>query len=378
LKKHALLSASSSKRWLMCPPSARLEENLPEEKTIYAEEGTFAHKVAEVFINFHIQKINKDEFATEMNKLSKSPFYTQELLDYLDIYISFAVEKINSIKNGIALIEQRLDFSQYVPEGFGTGDLVLIDGNLLEIVDLKYGRGVAVEAQDNTQIRLYALGALNQFECLYDIDTVKMTICQPRLDSITTEEVKVKDLKEWGENFVKPRAELAYKGEGEFCAGEHCRFCRARFTCRKRAEENLKLIKLDFKNEALLDDTEVLKILNRIDEIKRWTEDIYAYALSLTVNEGKVWEGFKLVEGRSNRKFIDENRAAEALLKYGLREDEIYTKSLNSITALERKLGKEKFNEILGDFVIKPQGKLTLVKETDKRPEFNSPQEDFS
>lgn len=308
MKKHALLSASSSKRWLMCPPSARLEENLPEEKTVYAEEGTFAHKVAEVFINFHIQKINKDEFATEMNKLSKSPFYTQELLDYLDIYISFAVEKINSIKNGIALIEQRLDFSQYVPEGFGTGDLVLIDENLLEIVDLKYGRGVAVEAQDNTQIRLYVLGALNQFECLYDIDTVKMTICQPRLDSITTEEVKVKDLKEWGENFVKPRAELAYKGEGEFCAGEHCRFCRARFTCRKRAEENLKLIKLDFKNEALLDDTEVLKILNRIDEIKRWADDIYTYALSLAVNEGKVWEGFKLVEGRSNRKFIDEKR----------------------------------------------------------------------
>ena len=378
MKTHALLSASSSKRWLMCPPSARLEENLPQEKTVYAEEGTFAHKVAEVFINFHIQKINKDEFATEMNKLSKSPFYTQELLDYLDIYISFAVEKINSIKNGIALIEQRLDFSQYVPEGFGTGDLVLIDGNLLEIVDLKYGRGVAVEAQDNTQMRLYALGALNQFECIYDIDTVKMTICQPRLDSITTEEVKVKDLKEWGENFVKPRAELAYKGEGEFASGEHCRFCRARFTCRKRAEENLKLIKLDFKNEALLDDTEVLNILNRIDEIKRWAEDIYAYALSLAVNEGKVWEGFKLVEGRSNRKFIDENRAAEALFKYGLREDEIYTKSLNSITALERKLGKEKFNEILGDFVIKPQGKLTLVKETDKRPEFNSPQEDFS
>ncbi|CCJ32988.1 DUF2800 domain-containing protein [Caloramator australicus] len=378
MKKHALLSASSSKRWLMCPPSARLEENLPEEKTVYAEEGTFAHKVAEVFINFHIQKINKDEFATEMNKLSKSPFYTQELLDYLDIYISFAVEKINSIKNGIALIEQRLDFSQYVPEGFGTGDLVLIDENLLEIVDLKYGRGVAVEAQDNTQIRLYVLGALNQFECLYDIDTVKMTICQPRLDSITTEEVKVKDLKEWGENFVKPRAELAYKGEGEFCAGEHCRFCRARFTCRKRAEENLKLIKLDFKNEALLDDTEVLKILNRIDEIKRWADDIYTYALSLAVNEGKVWEGFKLVEGRSNRKFIDEKKVVEKLFRYGLSEGEIYTRSLNSITALERKLGKEKFNEILGDFVIKPQGKLTLVKETDKRPEFNSPQEDFS
>lgn len=378
MKKHALLSASSSKRWLMCPPSARLEESLPEEKTIYAEEGTFAHKVAEVFINFHIQRINKDEFASEMNKLSKSAFFTQELLDYLDIYISFAVEKINSINNGIALIEQRLDFSSYVPEGFGTGDLVIIDENVIEIVDLKYGRGVAVEAQDNTQMRLYALGALNQFECLYDIDTVKMTICQPRLDSITTEEMKVKDLKEWGENFVKPRADLAYKGEGEFCAGEHCRFCRARFTCRKRAEENLKLIKLDYKNEALLDDTEVLKILNRVDEIRRWAEDIYNYALSLAVNEGKVWEGFKLVEGRANRKFLDEKKAAEALLKYGLSEDEIYTKSLNSITALERKLGKEKFNEILSEFIIKPQGKLTLVKETDKRPEFNSPQEDFS
>jgi hypothetical protein len=374
-KDHALLSASSSKRWLMCPPSARLEENCPEETSIYAEEGTLAHSLAEHFISYTLGFIKQKDYCTKMEEMTKHPLYSKEMVQSLETYIDYALEKINEAKaktkDSVVLLEQKLDFSPWVPEGFGTGDLVIITDSILEIIDLKYGKGVTVEAKNNTQMRLYGLGAIHHFGCLYDISTVKMTICQPRLDHISTEEMSVDELIRWGETFVKPRAQMAINGEGEFKVGEHCRFCKVRFTCRKRAEENLEIAKHDFKDPALLSDEEISEVLKKSEEIKRWTNDVYDYALKRAVDEGKKWEGFKLVEGRSVRKYSDAEEAAKVLIKAGYSEDEIFTKKLLGISSMEKALGKKKFKEFLSDYVVKPEGKPTLVPETDKRAKIN-------
>jgi len=374
-KGHALLSASSSKRWLACPPSARLEEQLPEEKSAYAQEGTLAHKLAEAHISHYLGHIDKNQFREETHSIEQNPMYSQDMPQNIQSYLDLAMERINAAwaktKDAVILLEQKLDFSPWVPEGFGTGDLVIITDSTLEIIDLKYGQGVTVDAKDNSQLSLYALGAIHQFGCLYDLSLVKMTICQPRREHLSTEEMTVEDLLNWGETFVKPRAQMAMEGEGEFQAGEHCRFCRARFTCRARAEEDLKLARFDFKEPELLTDEEIPEILQKAEQLKTWVFDIYDYALSQAVNEGKKWTGFKLVEGRSIRKYTDEETVAKILLNAGYSEEQIYAKTLLGIQAMEKAVGKRNFHELLGDLVIKPPGKPALVPESDKRPEIN-------
>jgi len=308
--------------------------------------------------------------------MQESPFYSLELEDHIQTYLDIAIEKINSArarsKDAVILLEKRLDFSPWVPESFGTGDLVIIADGVLEIVDLKYGKGVPVSAVGNSQMRLYGLGAINQFSCLYDFEIVRMTIVQPRLDNISTDEITVDELLNWGETYVKPRAEMAFKGEGEFVAGDHCRFCRARYTCRARAEANLELAKYEFREPALLTHEEIAEILFKADELLAWITDIKTYALDQAQNHGVKFPGWKLVEGRSNRKYIDENAVAQTLIIEGYKEEEIYTKSLIGITAMEKLLGKKRFEELLGDLIIKPPGKPTLVPESDKRPEISS------
>lgn len=375
-KAHAILSASGSKRWLTCTPSAKLELDFQEEKSVYAEEGTLAHEIGELILSLHLKLITKQAYTRKLNKLKTNSFYSKEMEDYVKVYVDYCIEKINEAyarsKDVVILLEQRLDFSNYVPDGFGTGDLVIISDSILEIVDLKYGKGGSVDATANTQMMLYAFGALNQFECLYDIEKLRMTIVQPRLDSISTDEISVEALTEWAESYVKPRAEMAISGEGQFCAGEHCRFCRARYTCRARAEENLKLTRFDFKAPALLSDEEISEILSGVDDLQKWASDIYSYALEQAENHNKKWPGYKLVEGRSSRKYKDENLVAEALVAAGIEEDKLYNKSLLTITAMEKTLGKKQFTELLGELIIKPMGKPTLVSEMDKRPELNS------
>lgn len=375
-KAHALLSASGSKRWLACTPSAQLELEFEEEKSIYAEEGTLAHEIGELMLSLYLKLITKQAYTRKLNKLKINSFYSKEMEDYVKVYVDYCIEKINEAyarsKDAVILLEQRLDFSNYVPDGFGTGDLVIISDSILEIIDLKYGKGVAVDATANTQMMLYALGALNQFECLYDIEKLRMTIVQPRLDSISTDEISVEALTEWAESYVKPRAEMAIIGEGQFCAGEHCRFCRARYTCRSRAEENLKLTRFDFKTPTLLSDEEISEILSGVDDLQKWASDIYSYALEQAENHNKKWPGYKLVEGRSSRKYKDENLVAETLVAAGIEEYKLYNKSLLTITAMEKTLGKKQFTELLGELIIKPMGKPTLVSEMDKRPELNS------
>jgi hypothetical protein len=377
-RKHAILSASGSERWLACPPSARLEQEFESTTSQYAEEGRFAHSLAELHLGQFLGKCTsqtKDKLLTEMQK---NDFYSQEMEDYIQVYVDLAIEKINAARakseDAIIFLEQRLDFSPWVPEGFGTGDLVLVSDGVVEVVDLKYGKGVPVSAIGNTQMRLYGLGAYQMLDMLYDIQTVKMTIVQPRLDNISTEELSSKELLTWGSETVKPIADLAFEGKGEFVAGEHCRFCRARYTCRARAEANLELAKYDFQDPPLLEDEEIPEILGRADDLARWAKDIQTYALEQARDHGKKWPGWKLVEGRSNRKYVDGDAVAGALREAGYDEETIFEKVLLGITKMEKALGKKKFAELLedADLVVKPPGRPTLVPESDKRPEINS------
>lgn len=357
---HAILSASASHRWLHCTPSVRLEQGFEAETSIFAAEGTVAHELSE-------HKLRK--FLKIKSRKPKSEFQCDEMEEYTDVYVNFAIELITKVrqscKDPIVLIEQRLDFSNYVPEGFGTGDLVIVADKTLYIVDLKYGKGVEVSAEENPQMMLYALGALNLFEALYDIETVNMTIVQPRLESISTYEIEVNELITWAEIELKPKAELAIKGEGEFVPGEHCRFCRARATCRARSESFLAVARFEFKMPDLLTDSEVEDVLSLADQLSKWAADIYTYATEKAINEGKEWTGYKLVEGRSNRKYSDETSVIEVVTNAGYKD--IYKKTLLGITDMEKLLGKKKFETILGNLIEKPKGKITLVSESDKR-----------
>ncbi len=376
MRAHALLSASGSERWLNCPPSARLEDEVKEDASEYAKEGTFAHALAELKLAHNLDSITKSKYNTKLKKLKQDKFYSKELEDYVDIYVDFAIEKINEAKartkDAVVLLEAKLDYSPWVPEGFGTGDLVLITDEVLEIVDFKFGRGIEVSATDNSQMRLYALGAINTFGMLYDIETVRMTIHQPRLDNISTDEISTDDLMYWATNTVMGAADKAFKGEGEFRCGEWCRFCRIKATCRARAQENLKLAKHDFKDPPLLTDDEIAEVMFAADELQSWVKDVQAYALDQAVNHGKDWPGFKLIEGRSYRRYSDEAEAAQILKAAGYSEEQIYSKNLLGITAMEKLLGKKRFNEILETVVIKPPGKPKLAPESDKRPAIKS------
>ncbi len=383
---HAILSASGSERWLICPPSARLEEKLAEERSVYAAEGTFAHALAELHLQKYLNLIKKAEYNKQLKKLKENEFYSQEMEDYIEVYMGIVIEKINEARarseDAIAFLEQRLDFSPWVPESFGTGDFVIIADGAIEVVDLKYGKGVPVSAEGNTQMRLYGLGALNLFDMLYDVETIRMTIVQPRLDSVSSEDMAAEDLLIWGATYVKPKADLAYKGEGEFCAGDHCRFCRAKAVCRSRAEANLEMARYDFRDPPLLSHEEIAEILFKADELRAWASDVQSYAQDQAEKHGVKFDGWKLVEGRSNRKYTDVTEVRRALTEAGYSEEQILKEpELLGITAMEKLLGKKKFAELLDGLVIKPAGKPTLVPESDKRPELSSvaaAKEDFS
>ncbi|MGR6836785.1 DUF2800 domain-containing protein [Syntrophomonas erecta] len=373
---HALLNASGADRWINCPPSARLEEAMDEETSEYAKEGSFAHGLAETYLARHLGSIKKSEFNKRLKKLKQDSFYSQELDEYVKVYVDFAIEKINEARartaDAVVLLEMKLDYSEWVPSGFGTGDLVLVSDDVLEVIDMKFGRGIEISAIDNSQMRLYGLGALNQFSCLYNINTVRMTIVQPRLDNISTDEVTVDDLMYWATNTVMGAAEKAWKGEGEFLPGDHCRFCRVRATCRARAEANTRLACYDFQKPPLLTDEEIVEVLDAADEYLRWISDVQAYALDQAANHGKGWPGYKLVEGRSIRKYVDETKVAETLQAAGYSEDQIYERVLLGITKMEKAVGKKQFNELLAGLVEKPPGKPKLAPESDRRSALKS------
>lgn len=367
-RAHAVLSASSSKRWLNCPPSAKLNAEIPDITTEYAKEGTDAHELAEYKVN-QLLGIKADNPAENLD------YYNQEMEDCTDIYAQYIAEQMSQYSSPVVMVEQRIDFSRYVPGGFGTGDCIIVADDTLTVVDFKYGKGVAVEAEYNPQMMLYALGALEMFSILYDINEVKMVIFQPRIENISEFSMSVSDLMSWAENELKPKAERAAKGEGEFFAGEHCRFCKVKATCRKRAEYNLAIAKYDFAPPDMLDDSEIEMILERADALTACAADVKEYALSEAL-KGRKWNGYKVVEGRSNRKYTDEKMAAAVVKKAG--KDPYSEPKILGITEMTKLLGgKKKFDELLSKYVCKPQGKPTLVPESDKRKEWSSAENDF-
>ena len=367
-RTHAVLSASASKRWLNCPPSAKLNAEIPDITTEYAKEGTDAHELAEYKVN-QLLGIRTD------NPTENLDYYNQEMEECTDSYAQYIAEQMSQYSSPAVMVEQRLDFSRYVPGGFGTGDCIIVADDVLTVIDFKYGKGVAVEAEHNPQMMLYALGALEMFSILYDINEVKMVIFQPRIENISEFSMPVSDLLNWAENELKPKAELAAKGEGEFCAGEHCRFCKVKATCRKRAEYNLAIAKYDFAPPDMLEDSEIEMILERADALTAWAADVKEYALSEAL-KGRKWNGYKVVEGRSNRKYTDEKMAAAVVKKAG--KDPYSEPKILGITEMTKLLGgKKKFDELLSKYVCKPQGKPTLVPESDKRKEWSSAENDF-
>lgn len=368
---HAILSASSAERWLHCPPSVRFSEGISDKGSEYAAEGTCAHSLAEY-------KLRKALGYPAVDPTENLSFFNEEMDDATDGYVAYVLEKVEAAKetcpDPVVLVEQRVDFSRWVPQGFGTSDALIIADGTLRVIDLKYGTGIQVSAEDNSQLKCYCLGSLELFDDIYDIDTVAMSIYQPRRQNISEWEISKTDLLKWADEVLKPIADLAYEGKGDFTCGDWCRFCRAKNICRKRAEENLKLAQDDFRLPPNLTDDEIEDILTKVDDLVSWASDIKEYALQQALS-GKKWHGFKLVEGRSIRKYTNENAVAEAVTQAGY---DPYEKKLLGITAMQKLLGKTRFNELLSAYIEKPQGKPTLVPDSDKRPEMNTAKNDFT
>lgn len=376
MPKHAYLSASASHRWLACPPSAKLCASIPDQASEYAQQGTDCHELCA----YLVEKALGRDVPDPTERLT---YYDAEMQNCAEEYRNYVLEQIEAAKEFCKdpqiMIEQRLDFSRWVENGFGTGDCVIVADEVLQIIDYKHGLGVLVSAGDdehggNSQMMCYALGALEVFGDIYDINQIKMTIFQPRRENISTYTISRDDLLKWADEVLAPTAQLAYTGEGEFKTGDHCQFCKVKATCRKRAEYNLELAKYDFEMPATLDDTEIAAILEKADEMISWGNDIKEYALK-QAQSGVRFEGWKVVEGRSNRKYTDEEAVAFKVKDAGF---DPYEKKLLGVTAMSTLLGKKKFEELLGELIYKPPGKPALVPESDKRPAINTAIEDFN
>lgn len=383
--EHAILSASGSTRWLNCNPSARLEEkyNMTQKfdnSSVYAEEGTLAHDLGELFLLKRSGQIDPPTYNSEIKKIKKHKLYKEEMLEYVEVYSDYVMETYNEarskVEDSILLIEEKLDFSQFVPEGFGTGDTVIISDGVLDVMDLKYGKGIQVYAEENPQMMLYGLGALDTYDMLYDIHTVALTIVQPRLNHIDTWHISVKDLLKWGNKIVKPAAKTAHEGEGIQFAGDWCRWCKVKGMCATLAAENVKLAKLEFADPHLLTNDQILQVFNQIPMLVDWAAGVSAHMLKEALT-GTKWPGLKIVEGRSYRKWDNEKEVVKVLEDNDYKATDFMKSKLEGVPGIQ-KLLKDSFNELLSSKVVKPPGKPTLVKQTDKRQEFCSLESDFT
>lgn len=405
---HALLSASSSKQWLHCPPSVRLQENFPNESSVYAAEGTFAHEVCE----YKVRKYLKER----VKRPQSEEYDTEEIEQITDVYAEFVISIIEQMKeNGcepLAFVEERVDYSHIAPSGFGTADMLIIGKDeqgrgILHVCDFKTGAGVFVDADHNSQMMLYAIGALAAYGFLYDIEIVRMSIIQPRLDNISTFECSRQELEEWGES-IRPTALLAFEGKGEQHPGDWCRFCRAKPVCKACADEALALCREDFldldagafddtaeesdmtapyeadtqtavfKQPGLIPISELAEILPTLNRISSWIEAVFAFVSSEAINHGVPIPGYKVVEGRSKRVFTDTKAVVDVAVQNGYTD--LYKQTLITLTEFEKMMGKKKFNELLGEYVAKPPGKLALVPESDPREpvDLTTPGQEFS
>ncbi len=373
MSDHALLSPSASARWLKCPPSARLTENMPDEQSVYAEEGTEAHKLCEQRVRAMLRADGQLFFP----KTDGFKFYSEEMNDASEVWTETIRQRIEAVKPNAwhAFVEEDYDLTRWIPEGHGTADFTLISNDTLEVMDFKYGKGVPVYAEYNTQMMCYALGALARFGSLYDIETVRMTIVQPRLNNISEWSIETYELLEWGERVLKPIANDAWNGLGEQTGGEWCRFCKARPQCRKWYEAADALMNNDFTKELTVTTPEIALILPKLDDFISWAQSVKEFALKKAVSEGVKFEGMKLVAGRSTRGFKDEDLAGERLCKLGY--DPFEAPKMISVAKAEKLMGKKNFDTAFGDLVEKSVGKPVLVQESDKRPEWNPAVNEF-
>lgn len=362
--KHARFSPSAAKRLINCPPSLVLGEQFNEEESQYAAEGSAGHALAEYLIKKHLKK---------RVRRPVSDYYNDDLLEAVDDYVSYCIGEIEDAKrecpDPFFAVEQRVDASNYVADCFGTADMVVMTDQVIHVIDLKLGKGVPVYAEENPQLMIYGLGLLEIAEMLYNPKIVRLTIYQPRLNNSSTWDIDPAALKAWGEDVLRPRGAMALMGSGDFKVGSWCRFCKARNQCRARADEFLKLAQMEFRPPALLSDAEISEVLKVADELSKWASDVYTFAQDQAIIHGKEWTGFKLVEGRSNRKYTSDAEVAQAAEAAGY--SDIYKKSIIGVTEMERLMGKAEFARIIGPLVYKPQGKVTLVPESDKREAIN-------
>lgn len=365
MSKHAPCSPSSSFRWTKCTKSARINAEADDRGSPYAQQGTDAHSLCEYLVKKTLGRRSRDPTAD----LS---WYDQEMQECAEGYRDFVMDAIEDIKKSCPDpyigIEQRLDFSDWVPEGYGTGDCIIVSDGIAHIIDFKYGIGLPIKATENTQLMCYGLGILQTFGNLYSIRRIRLSIYQPRRENIDTWEIPTEDLLKWADEVLKPAAELAYTGEGEFKAGDHCIFCRIKDTCRERADYYMDLMKHELEDPAELTDDEIALILPKIEGLVGWATDLKEYVLQQALN-GRKYKGFKVVEGRATRKYTDETKVAEAVENAGY---DPYEKKVLGITAMSKELGKKKFEELLGGLVYKPKGKPVLVPDDDKRPEYSN------
>lgn len=360
-RAHAVLSASSSARWIACPPSALLQDKYRDYGSVYAETGSEAHALGESKVLALLGRQHTDP-RPDLKHLD------QEMEDATDAYADFIAEQLSEARetcsDPLVLVEQEVNYSRWADGGFGTADAIIVGEGHLWITDLKYGVGCEIDAPENSQLSCYALGAIDLLDDLYDFHTVTLSIFQPRRSHFSSWTTTKEALLDWGERVLRPAAQQAIKGEGKFCAGDHCRFCKAKHECRARADQQMNLMRYEFQLPPTLTDDEVEELLGQIDQLVSWAEDIKSYALSAALG-GKHWKNYKLVEGRSTRHYTDENAVAEAVKAIG---KDPFERKLLGITAMTQLLGKKQFNEILGGLVVKPKGKPTLVPVSDKRP----------
>lgn len=379
-RKHAYLSASSANQWLNCPPSIKASEGIGDKTTTFSEEGTFAHELSELYFVRLYDGMTEDKFQQELERYKQNEYYSEELREYVEQYVDIVEEKVNEARaqdEPILFFEHRLDLTRYVPESFGTGDVIIYYNGTVEIVDLKFGKGVEVSALNNPQLRLYGLGAYELLKDFEDVHTIKTTIIQPRLHNVSSESMTTDDLVSWGLNVVRPQALKAIEGKGEFKPGNHCRFCKIRHSCRARAEANLNASK-ELSTPTTLTDDELAELLHKLPDIKRWASDVEDYCREQALENSRNFDGWKVVEGRASRKYVDNEQVFERLKEH-YDPDEVSETKVLSISKLEKQIGKKKVAELLSDLVEKPQGKPTLVTEDDKRqPITDSAESDFT
>lgn len=364
---HALLSASGAHRWLSCTPSAKLEEQFPDSTSTYAEEGTLAHELCEIKVNKALLGMPTKTYNSTLKKIKGNDLYQTEMDKYTDEYLDYILEKVHSFDSpSTVIVEKKVDFSSYVPEGFGTADCIILGDGELHIVDFKYGKGVEVSAENNPQMMLYALGAYLEYSFLFQIEAVKMTIVQPRIGNISEYSMLVEELLEWSELTVKPRAQMAWNGEGDYVAGDHCKFCRAKASCRERARKNLEAENFELKEGPLLSLEEIGEALKKAIDLAKWAEDLKEYALAESL-KGNDIPGWKAVEGRGSRNFTDNDLAIKKLKEAGIAEELLYERKQYTLAQIEKMVGTKEFKKIVGDLVVKNPGKPTLVVNTDKR-----------